>query len=145
MVNTEFLKRIHTDFTVNLDSFEYITTISKRLLDHYARTYYAHTFSYRILLPRSIDSPKVNDTSRKLGLQLQNEMLSGIRSLKSRPNLKDYRYVHDDSHFGWLLLDPSLTNRFDWNNIIFFIDFKLRNITQMAEVLILAARINLHD
>ncbi|HKO64985.1 MAG TPA: hypothetical protein VJU13_07265 [Candidatus Nitrosocosmicus sp.] len=113
MVNTEFLKRFPADFTVNLDSFEYIATISKRLLDHYTRTYYAKTFSYRILLPRSIDSPKVNDISRKLGLQLQNEMLSGIRSLKLRPNIKDYRYVHDDSHFGWLLLDPSLTNRFD--------------------------------
>ena len=56
---------------------------------------------------------KNNDISRKLGLQLQNELLSGIRSLKLRPNIKEYRYVHDDSHFGWLLLDPALTNRFN--------------------------------
>ncbi|CAN5617072.1 hypothetical protein BH23THE1_BH23THE1_10210 [soil metagenome] len=113
MVNVEFLKRFSADYTENLDSYENVPVVSKRLLNHYAKCYYAHSFSYRILLPRSIDSPKENDISRKLGLQLQNELLSGIRSLKLRPNIKDYRYVHDDSHFGWLLLDPALTNRFD--------------------------------
>ncbi len=113
MVNIEFLKRFPADFIENLDSYEYVPVVAKRLLNHYAKCYYAHNFSYRILLPRSVESPKENDNSRKLGLQLQNELLSGIRSLKLRPNIKDYRYVHDDSHFGWLLLDPMITNKFN--------------------------------
>ena len=113
MVNIEFLKRFPTDFTESLDGYEKISIMSKRMIKHYAQRYYTHNFSYRILLPRSIESPKENDISRKLGLQLQNELLSEIRSLKLKPNIKDYRYIHDNSHFGWLLLDPELTNRFN--------------------------------
>lgn len=113
MVNIEFLKRFSADYTENLDSYKDVSTVTKKLLNHYAKCYSTHNFSYKILLPRSIESPKANDISRKLGLQLQNELLSGIRSLKLRPNIKDYRYVHDDSHFGWLLLDPALTKRFN--------------------------------
>lgn len=144
MVNTEFLKRFPTDYTENLASFEYVPTVSKRLLNHYARCYHANTFSYRILLPRSIDSSKDNDISRKLGLQLQNDLLSGIRSLKLKPNIKDYRYVHDDSHFGWLLLDPSLTIRFDWNQTI-VISFLVQGIEfKLQQRLLVKAGFNLH-
>jgi len=112
LVNIEFLKRYSADFTEKLDNYGCVSIVSKHILNHYAKCYFACNFSYRVLLPRSVESQKDNDISRKLGLQLQNELLSGIRALKLKPNIKDYRYVHDDSHFGWLLLDPGLTNRF---------------------------------
>ena len=112
-MNIEILKRFTADYTDNLDSFKDVSIVCKKLVNHYAKCYSNHNFSYRILLQRSGETPKANNISRKLGLQLQNEMLSGIRNLKLRPNIKEYRYVHDDSHFGWLLLDPALTNRFN--------------------------------
>ena len=111
-MNIDILKRFSADYTEYLDSFKDVPIVCKKLVNHYAKCYSNHNFSYRILLQRSVETPKANDISRKLGLQLQNEMLSGIRNLKLRPNIKEYRYVHDDSHFGWLLLDPALTNRF---------------------------------
>ncbi len=113
MVNIEILKRFPADYTDKLDSFKDVSVVCKKLVDHYAKCYSNHNFSYRILLKRSVETPKANDISRKLGLQLQHELLSAIRNLKLRPNIKEYRYVHDDFHFGWLLLDPALTNRFN--------------------------------
>lgn len=98
---------------MDLSKFEEVPKMSKRILEHYSNQYDEHNFSIRILLPRDIDSENRNLTSRKLGQQLQSELLFGIRKAKLRPNLKEFRYIHDETHFGWVLFDPSLSDVFE--------------------------------
>jgi hypothetical protein len=60
-------------------------------------------FSYRILLPRKGDSS--NSLARKLGLAVQGEILLTMKKHRLKPSLKEIRYLHDDAHYGWLLMD----------------------------------------
>lgn len=113
MVNAQQLKNYPTDLTINLSRFEDVSSVSKKILIHYSKCYEAHNFSIRILLPREKESENVNLNSRKLGHQIQSELLLGIRKAKLRPNLKEFRYIHDDGHFGWILFDPALSNFFE--------------------------------
>ena len=113
MVNAQTLKSFKTDFTVKVVNFDEIPSTSKKLLDHYKKCYLNHNFTFRILLPRVADSHEVNNNSRKMGLFLQNELLSGIRSSKLRANIKEFRYVHDADHYGWILFDPSFSHHFE--------------------------------
>jgi hypothetical protein len=113
LVITQTLKSFKTDFTVKVNSFEEIPKISKKLLDHYAKCYSNHNFTYRILLPRVADSQEVNNDSKKMGMYIQNELLSGIRSSKLKPNIKEFRYVHDNDSYGWILFDPSFSHHFE--------------------------------
>lgn len=113
MVITQTLKSFKTDFTVNVTSFEDIPKISKKILEHYTKCYSNHNFTYRILLPRMADSQEENKDSKKMGMILQNELLSGLRSSKLKANIKEFRYVHDSDHYGWILFDPSFSHHFE--------------------------------
>ncbi len=113
LVDTQTLKSFRTDFTVKVDSFEDVPEISRKILDHYVKCYSHHNFTYRILLPRAVDSHEVHNNSKKLGMFLQNEFLSGIRKAKLKANIKEFRYVHDNTYYGWILLDPSFSNHFE--------------------------------
>ena len=107
------LKSFRTDFTVKVVNFEEIPSISKKILDHYKKCYLNHNFTYRILLPRVPDSDDVSNKSKKMGLFLHNELISGIKSTKLRVNIKEFRYVHDGDHYGWILFDPSFSQHFE--------------------------------
>lgn len=113
MVNTLQLRNFKTDFTISLASFEDLPSVSEKILEHYSKCYSNHNFAIRVLLPREKDSENVNLHSKKLGHQLQSELLLGIRKAKQKPNLKEFRYVHDEKHFGWVLFDPSLSDLFE--------------------------------
>ena len=113
MVVAQTLKSFKTDFTVKVTNFEEMPKISKKLLDHYTKCYSNHNFTFRILLPRSVDSQEVNNNSKKMGMYLQNELLSGIRSSKLKANIKEFRYVHDADYYGWILFDPSFSHHFE--------------------------------
>lgn len=113
MVNTQQLRNYKTDFTISLSKFEDLPTLSKKVIEHYSKCYENHNFAIRVLLPREKDSENVNLKSKKLGHQFQSDLLLGIRKAKLRPNLKEFRYIHDEEHFGWLLFDPSLSELFE--------------------------------
>jgi hypothetical protein len=110
LVNTQQLRNFKTDFTISLSTFNDIPSISKKIIEHYSKCYSKHNFAVRVLLPREKNSDNVNLKSKKLGHQLQSELLFGIRKAKQRPNLKEFRYIHDEEHFGWILFDPSLSD-----------------------------------
>lgn len=113
MVDAKTLKSFRTDFTVKVNSFEEVPSISKKILDHYVKCYSNHNFTFRILLPRTADSQEVYSNSKKMGMYLQNELLSSIRKAKLKANIKEFRYVHDINYYGWILFDPSFSQQFE--------------------------------
>jgi len=67
-------------------------------------------FSYRILLPRNQIS---TGKAKKIGLAFQGEFVLGLRKRKAVPNLREVRYLHDENHYGWLLANPEVYERFE--------------------------------
>jgi hypothetical protein len=67
-------------------------------------------FSYRILLPRD---PKSTAKAKRIGLAFQGEFVLGLRKRNVVPNVREVRYVHDESHYGWLLANPQVYERFE--------------------------------
>lgn len=67
-------------------------------------------FSYRILLPRE---PKSTATAKKIGLAFQGEFVLGLRRRNVVPRIREVRYIHDESHYGWLLASPEVYEHFE--------------------------------
>lgn len=67
-------------------------------------------FSYRILLPRN---QKSTAKAKKIGLAFQGEFVLGLRKRKAVPKVREVRYLHDESHYGWLLANPEVYERFE--------------------------------
>ncbi|MEP0825045.1 MAG: hypothetical protein HRF40_06140 [Nitrososphaera sp.] len=67
-------------------------------------------FSYRILLPRD---PKSTATAKKIGLAFQGEFVLGVRRRNVVPRIREVRYIHDESHYGWLLASPEVYEHFE--------------------------------
>jgi hypothetical protein len=65
-------------------------------------------FGWRILLPRHLKS--TYDAIR-LGAVIHTELMLALKKNKLIPNLKDLRYIHDDYNYGWLLLNPKMTEK----------------------------------
>jgi hypothetical protein len=42
------------------------------------------------------------------GLSLRSGLILALKRKRIRPTLREVRYVHDDGHYGWLLIDPHL-------------------------------------
>ncbi|MEW6604297.1 MAG: hypothetical protein AB1351_06360 [Thermoproteota archaeon] len=67
-------------------------------------------FSYRILLPRD---QKSTAKAKKIGFAFQGEFVLGLRKRNVIPMVRDVRYVHDENHYGWLLANPEVYERFE--------------------------------
>ena len=37
---------------------------------------------------------------------MQGEILLTMKKHRLKPSIKEIRYLHDDAHYGWLLMDP---------------------------------------
>jgi uncharacterized protein YgfB (UPF0149 family) len=108
MVNIKSILSFKSSNTETVADFEEISKLVEIMVKAYSKSFTEHNFSFRILLPRSKDSQKINNHTKKMGLQIQNDFLLGIRKLKLKPNIREFKYVHDEEHFGWLLIDPSI-------------------------------------
>jgi hypothetical protein len=108
LVNVKDIISFKAKGTEKIYDFEGIPILVENMVKVYSKSYSDHSFSFRILLPRSKDSQTVNNNSKKLGFQIQNDFLIGIKKLKLKPHIREFRYIHDDDHFGWLLIDPSV-------------------------------------
>jgi len=109
LINVKSILSYKASNTAKIVDFEEIPNLINNMVKAYSNSYSDRNFSFRILLPRSKDSPKVNTHAKKLGFQIQNDFLLAIRKLKLKPNLREFRYIHDENHFGWLLIDPSIS------------------------------------
>lgn len=108
LVNIKSILSFKSSNTQTVVDFEEIPRLVEIMVKDYSKSFTGHNFSFRILLPRSKDSQKINNHTKKMGLQIQNDFLLGIRKLKLKPNIREFKYVHDEEHFGWLLIDQSI-------------------------------------
>jgi hypothetical protein len=86
----------------------------RRAVDKMVEAYVAQEsqdrFSYRILLPRD---QKSTAKAKRIGLAFQGEFVLGLRRRNVVPKVREVRYVHDESHYGWLLASPEAYARFE--------------------------------
>lgn len=67
-------------------------------------------FSYRILLPRS---EKSTAKAKRIGLAFHGELVLGLRKRNILPKIREVRYIHDEIHYGWLLANLEVYERFE--------------------------------
>ena len=106
LINVQSIRSFKALKSVEILDFEVIPDLFDDMLEVYSKSYSYHNFSFRILLPRSKDSQNINNLTKKLGLQIQHDFLIGMRKHKLKPRVRELRYIHDENHFGWLLIDP---------------------------------------
>lgn len=104
----------------NYVNFPVIETIDLReasdirqAVDRMVKAYVAELqgrFSYRVLLPRD---QKSTAKAKRMGLAFQGEFVLGLRKRNLVPRVREVRYVHDESHYGWLLASPEVYERFE--------------------------------
>jgi hypothetical protein len=115
LVNIKSILSFKASNTETIVDFEEIPRLVEIMVKSYSKSFTEHNFSFRILLPRSKDSQRINNQTKKMGLQIQNDFLLGIRKLKLKPNIREFKYVHDEDHYGWLLIDPSIYDTLNVN------------------------------
>lgn len=93
--------------TININEISDIRRAVDRMVEAYAAQESQGKFSYRIILPRD---QKSTAKAKRMGLAFQGEFVLGLRKRNVVPKV---RYVHDESHYGWLLADPSVYERFE--------------------------------
>jgi hypothetical protein len=90
---------------VSLSELSQVRELADRMASSYEEHFPQHDFSYRILLPRG---ERVGSKAKRLGLTLQGEFVLALRKKHIIPNIRDVRYVHDESHYGWILSSPEV-------------------------------------
>src|SRR5215208_5107870 len=90
---------VYTNFpvheTIDITDLSDIPNAVVNMVKAYAYLNEQGEFSYRLLLPR------------------------GEKSLTSKAKLKEIRYIHDENHYGWLLFNPTIQERyFAKNNVV---------------------------
>ena len=96
--------------TIDLSSTSKIRDVADRMVEAYLAQQPLGTFSFRILLPRDAKSTK---KAKTIGLAFQGEFLLGLRKRKVVPKVREVRYIHDEHHYGWLLANPEVYERFE--------------------------------
>ena len=96
--------------TIDLHELSEIRGAVDRMVESYAFHAKAESFSYRILLPRG---EKLTGRAKRLGISLQGEFLLALRRKKISPKVRELRYLHDETHYGWLLASPQVFDHFE--------------------------------
>ncbi|HEX9678083.1 hypothetical protein [Nitrososphaera sp.] len=94
--------------TFDLKEIAEIRLAADKMADLYEKG--ADDFSFRILLPRS---ERLTSRAKKLGITMQGEFVLTLRKRNIVPIVKELRYVHDESHYGWLLASTRVFDRFE--------------------------------
>jgi hypothetical protein len=106
-------KSFYADFpvleTIEIKEISDIPEAIKKMVQCYAVKNEALEFSYRLLLPRG---EELTTQSKRIGMTARAGFLLSLRTKKLKPNLREIRYVHDVDHYGWLLVDPIVYDRF---------------------------------
>jgi hypothetical protein len=109
----EPFKSFYADFpvleTIEIKEISDIPEAIKKMVQSYAIKNEALEFSYRLLLPRG---EELATQAKRIGMNARSGFLMSLRRKKLKPNLREIRYVHDEDHYGWLLSDPTVYDRF---------------------------------
>jgi hypothetical protein len=95
--------------TIDIREASDIRRAVDRMVEEYMRDSQGR-FSYRILLPRD---PKSSAKAKRIGLAFQGEFVLALRKRNVIPRVREVRYMHDESHYGWLLANPDVYERFE--------------------------------
>lgn len=98
--------------TINIKTISDVDYAVNKLVKFYLLYHEENNFSCRILLPKG-EERSSRITAKSFGLNLQNAFLRAIKKKKLKPNIKQVRYVHDGSHYGWILASPTLIDEFN--------------------------------
>ncbi len=96
--------------TIEIQDLSDIRQAVDKMVDAYVRQSSDQNFSYRILLPRG---ERLTGKAKRIGVALQGELVLGLRKKNLVPDVREVRYLHDDSHYGWLLASPKVFARFE--------------------------------
>ncbi len=109
---------LYTNFpvheTIDITDLSDIPRAVVNMVQAYAYLNEQGKFSYRLLLPRGEKSLTIK--AKKIGFVLQAELLLALKNNKLKVNLKEIRYIHDENHYGWLLFNPTMQERYFSNN-----------------------------
>ena len=94
--------------TIDLSDSSDIRRAVDRMVEAYISS--QDRFSYRILLPRD---QKSTAKAKRMGLAFQGEFVLGLRRRNAVPRVREVRYVHDESHYGWLLASAEVYEKFE--------------------------------
>jgi hypothetical protein len=103
--NPDFYRTLKVSKTFQVRSAEDITNVVTKLADFIEKNVSLHDLNVRILLPREAGS---GSRAQKWGLSLRSGLILALKRKGVKPNLKEVRYVHDEYHYGWILIEPSL-------------------------------------
>ena len=111
---------LYTNFpvlqTIDIIDHSDIDKAVGNMVQAYANLNEQGNFSYRLLLPKG--EKLLTAKARKIGLALQAELLLALKKNKLKVNLKEIRYIHDENHYGWLLFNPAVQERFTKSDVV---------------------------
>ena len=107
-MNSVFLSKLSVYSTMKVNEMSDVHNVAAEIVNAYIKLNPERKFSYRILLPRREDTS--NSLARKLGLAIQGEILLTMKKFGLKPSIKEIRYLHDEAHYGWLLMGPEYMN-----------------------------------
>lgn len=100
--------------TIDLADLSDIRSAVDRMVQSYSSQLDSSSFSYRILLPRG---DRLTVKAKRIGAAFQAEFLLALRRRRLAPKVRELRYLHDERHYGWILADPKVFERFEKNAI----------------------------
>ena len=106
-VNVARLVNFPVKRTCKISDVSQIRPMIDEFIIHYKESQ-SGEFGWRILLPRHLKSTY---DAKRLGAAIHTELMLALKKNKLIPNLKDLRYIHDDYNYGWLLLNPKMTEK----------------------------------
>jgi len=103
MSSPSFWRDLPVHKTLFLEKIEQVRSVCDDMIRDYIKLEPTNDFSYRILLPRLNNNNNNNKLAKKIGLSLQLEFTSQLRKRKLKIKMKEIRYIHDKTHFGWII------------------------------------------
>lgn len=101
MSSPSFWRDLPVHKTLFLEKIEQVRSVCDVMIRDYIKLEPTNDFSYRILLPRLNNNN--SKLAKKIGLSLQLEFTSQLRKRKLKIKMKEIRYIHDTTHFGWII------------------------------------------
>jgi hypothetical protein len=105
--NPDFYRTLQVSKTFKVSSGLDVISIVAQLVYFVEKNSSMDGFSVRILLPRGDEDDSL---ARKWGASLRSGLLLALKRREIRPNLREVRYVHDEYHYGWILIEPNPVN-----------------------------------
>jgi hypothetical protein len=103
--NPDFYRTLKVSKTFEVSSSHDITNIVTQLADFIEKSASMDNLSVRILLPREVG---VGSRAQKWGASLRSGLILALKRKRIGLNLREVRYVHDEYHYGWILIEPSI-------------------------------------